>query len=233
MKNALVEIFAENDAFRLAARPALEALAGRAQERRFRNGQMIFETGQASDALYAVLEGRVRIFRTSLEGDEVTLGLIDAGQIFGEIAVIDGGGRTASAETAAACRIATVPRQAFLRFLQENASAATKLLQIVCGRLRDTMETLDAVAFLGLEARLARLLVKLADQYGVEQTDGLLIDLRLGHKELGAFIATTRESIGKQLGRWRDEGLVERRQGQLLIRDRAALEELARLEEVI
>lgn len=207
--------------------PEKTMLAESAHTVRYAAGQMVFESGDESDCCYVVVEGRVRIVRFSEEGDEITLGYIDRGEIFGEMSVLDGGARSASAYAHSAATLGVIPGARLRAFLEDNPRLTVELFSLVCRRLRNTIDQLDTIAFEPLEARLARLLLMLSETYGVDHADGVLIDFRLGHRELGAFIATSRESVGKQLTRWSKAAIVAREDGRFLLRDVAALEDLA------
>lgn len=226
----VADILAASEIFEGTPKPALEALAAQAGMARFAPGQAIFEAGDDSDALYAVISGRIRVYRTSEDGEEVTLALIDPENLLGEIGAIDGAGRTASASAVGKTELARISTAVFQRFLEENPTVAMHVLKVVCARMRNTISQLDSLAFLGLEARLARLLVMLCRSHGVPQPDGaVLIDLRLGQRELGAFIALSRESVSKQMALWRAEGLIDKRDGRMAVCDPETLEALAQL----
>jgi Cyclic nucleotide-binding domain len=113
-----------------------EQLMASATERRFRHGQTIFRRGDPGSSLLAVLEGQVRIGVCSESGKEITLGIVGQGELFGEIAVIDGAGRTADATAIGACRLLVLDRRDFLPFLERCPGVAVRLLQLLCARMR-------------------------------------------------------------------------------------------------
>ena len=205
----------------------LEPLRARTVSRRYQAGQVVFDAGDESDAVYVVVAGRIRIVRHSEDGDEVMLAFVERGDIIGEMGVLDDGVRSASAIAHVESELQEISRAVFFDFLEKTPALTLKLLRLLCRRQRRTIDQVGAIAFLGLEARLARLLVALADTYGVKRANGVLIDLKIGQRDLGAFIATTRESVGKQLNLWREEGLVEKESGRLLIRALDTLRERA------
>lgn len=223
----IAAVLKESDFFDGCADEDLQQLSHQAVVTAFTAGQHVFDSGDVSDALYVVLQGRVRIVRYSDDGQEITLGLIEEGEIFGEIALLDGGSRSASAYAQDKSLIGVIKRSDFFAFLETNPRMTIHLLVMICGRLRNTIDQVHSIALMSLEARLARLLLTLAASYGKRRADGVLIDLKIGQKELGAFIATTRESVGKQLGIWRDEGLIGREGGKIVLLDLATLTDLA------
>lgn len=220
-------ILAASDFFKDTALANLQDLARRAQVVTYSSGQNIFSTGDISETLYIVLEGRVRIVRFSEEGQEVAFGLIDPGEVLGEVAMIDGGPRSASAFAQEKCQLAAINRNDFFQFLESEPKMTVHLLVVMCGRLRDTIDQVHNIGLKSVEARLARALLGFAANYGTVRRDGVLIDLKIGQREIGAFVATTRESVGKQLSAWRDSGLIGRDGGKVVIRDMQALSDLA------
>lgn len=223
----IAEILAGSDVFSGAVPDHLGFLASKAQVFSFKVGHEIFATGDPSEALFVVLEGRVRIIRLAEDGQEIGLGFIDAGSIFGEISMLDGKGRSASAVAYEKCRLGVIRRSDFFSFLDLEPENSRRLLLILCGRLRDTIDQVHSIGLKGVEARVARTLLWLASNYGKVRDDGVLIDIKLGQREVGTFAATSRESVSKAFGLWREAGHIDRAGNKLLIRDREALARLA------
>ena len=209
---------------------ALERVVAMAGERRFASGRVIFRKGDPGTSLMAVLSGRVRISVYSEDGKEVILNLIDAGQMFGEIALLDGKERTAEATAMGLTTLAVLDRREFIPFLERNPKIAIRLLEVLCERVRRTSELVESVAFLDFGARLARLLLRLAETYGEAVGQGVRLDLKLSQTDLGSLIASTRESVNRQLNAWSADGVLALERGQITILDRAALEALAATE---
>lgn len=206
---------------------ALDTLLAVATERRFTNNQVIFQKGDPGTSMMAVLSGRVRISAYSEDGREIILNMIDAGQLFGEIALLDGKDRTADATAMGKTEILVLDRRDFLPFLEKNPKSAVQLIEVLCARLRRTSEMVESIAFLGFGARLARLLVQMSEHYGKETQDGLLIDIRISQADLGNLIASTRESVNRQLSTWAQDGVIAIDQGKITILDQDTLEETA------
>jgi CRP/FNR family cyclic AMP-dependent transcriptional regulator len=197
-----------------------------ASERRFRRGQTIFQRGDNGSALMAVLHGRVRISSVSSEGKEVTLNVINPGEIFGEIALLDGEPRSADATAIEDTTLLVVERRHFLPFLRRNEDLILRLLAVLCRRLRQTSMALEEIALFDLPVRLARVLLKLAVDYGRPATDGTRIDLKLSQRDLSNLVAASRESVNKQLRVWREDSLVDLEDGFIVLRRPAELERL-------
>lgn len=206
---------------------ALDTLLAVASDRRFGSGQVIFQKGDPGTSMMAVLSGRVRISAYSEDGREIILNMVDPGQLFGEIALLDGKERSADATAMGKTELLILDRRDFLPFLERNPKIAVQLIEVLCGRLRRTSEMVESIAFLDFGARLARLLVQMSDHYGKETDDGLLIDLRISQADLGNLIASTRESVNRQLSSWVQEGVISVDQGKITLLDREALDYLA------
>jgi CRP/FNR family transcriptional regulator, cyclic AMP receptor protein len=204
----------------------LDAILTMANDRQVRRGQIIFQKGDDGSSMMAVLNGRVRIGTTSPDGKEVTLNTIEPGEVFGEIALLDGKPRSADATAAEDTTLLVLERRDVLPFLQANPELMLRLLMVVCDRLRQTSIALEDIALFDLPGRLARVVLKLADDYGRKAREGVRIEVRLSQKDISNLVAASRESVNKQLGAWRTQGLLGSDGGYMLLRDRGALEAL-------
>ncbi len=196
----------------------LDEILNFASERRFRRGQTIFQRGDNGSSLMAVLRGRVRISSVSADGKELTLNVISPGEIFGEIALLDGQPRSADATAIEETTLLVVERRHFLPFLRRNEDLYLRLLAVLCSRLRRTSTTLEEIALLDLPVRFARVLLKLAEDYGRPSAAGTRIELKLSQRDLSNLVAATRESVNKVLRTWRDDGSVDIEGGFIVLR---------------
>ena len=195
-------------------------------ERRFARGTTIFQQGDEGSSMMAVLRGRVRVSAVSGEGKEITLNLIGPGEVFGEIALLDGKPRSAGVAAIEDTLLLVVERRHFVPFLMRNEDLYLRMLVVLCDRLRRTSMALEELALFELPARLARLLLKLADDYGRPGTGGVRIDLKVSQRDLANQVASSRETVNKQLRAWREDGVVDIDAGYIVIR---RLEELRTL----
>ena len=211
----------------VAMKPAeLDEILKFASERRFRRGQTIFQRGDNGSALMAVLRGRVRISSVSSDGKEVTLNVINPGEIFGEIALLDGNPRSADATAIEDTLLLLVERRHFVPFLRNNEDLYLRLLAVLCSRLRRTSMALEEIALFDLPVRLARVLLKLAEDYGRTAGVGTRIDLKLSQRDLSNLVAASRESVNKQLRTWRESGAVDMEDGFIVLRQPGELKRL-------
>ena len=124
--------------------------------RRFEAGDTIFLMGALHDSMIAVLNGEVKISMPSADGKEVVLAIVHAGEVFGEIAMLDGKPRSADAKALTACNLAVLDRRDVLATLERNPTAWRGLVDVLCSRLRRTDQHLVELALLGLPVRLAK-----------------------------------------------------------------------------
>lgn len=201
----------------------LDRLARLATTKRLQSGEAVFMKGDPGNSMMAVLSGRIRICAYSAAGREVVLNVINPGEVFGEIAMIDGGERTADAFAMEATDLLILSRRDFLPFLERNPSVCVKLLEVMCRRLRWTSEQLEDVNFLDLRSRLAKRLLHLAD-HDVVQGGGTPSGVRISQHMLASMIGTSREAVNKQLRFWEEEGVIDVRRGSITVlsRDRLA-----------
>jgi CRP-like cAMP-binding protein len=204
-----------------------EQILALGMERCFGNGQLICQQGDASNNMMLVLCGQIRVSIFSKEGRELVLAIIPPGGCFGEIALFDGKPRTANATAIGKCVLFTITRQTFIAFLEDHPQVAVRLLAVLSERLRTTDELIESLAFQNLPARLASLLVRLAATHGAMTPTGVCITCRLSQHDIGNLIATSRESINRQLRTWQAEGLLTIAQGHITLLKPTALNSLA------
>jgi CRP/FNR family cyclic AMP-dependent transcriptional regulator len=187
-------------------------------------GARIFQKGDPGDSMMAVLHGRVAISDPSPDGRQVLLTVFHEGDVFGEMALIDGKERSANATAAAACDLLVVPRQSFLRLLEHRPDVCMGLMIVLCDRLRRTNEQVEDFAFLGLERRMAKLLLRLLDE--MDPTTASRSSVKITQRALAELVGGSRERINKVLQDWRRSGIIAMEHGSIQICDRRALTDL-------
>ena len=221
-------LLAEHFLLRHLPPPDLERLAAFAKVQTLGAGEPVFMKGDPAAGMMVVVSGRVRITSSSADGKEVVLNIIDPGDVFGEIALIDGVERTADATAAEATELLLLERRDFLPYLKRHPGLSLELLKMLCHRLRMTNEQLEDFSFLDLRRRLAKKLVHLADSHGEEAPEGVRIGFKLTQQELAAMMGTTREAVNRQLRTLTDEGLIKQNGSSIVIRDREGLEDVVK-----
>lgn len=207
----------------------LDELLATTSTRRLREGEVLFRKGDPGRQLYGVVEGRLKVYSSGVDGREVVFGLSDPGDVTGEIALLDAEPRSATVVALQATELLTLDRRDFLPFLERHPKVAIRLAELLAERLRRLSELTEDSVLLALRARLAKKLLALARSYGRETEDGTLIDMKLSQQALGDMVGTSRESINKQLRSWTQDGLVSSDRGWITVRDLDRLESLAHL----
>jgi CRP/FNR family transcriptional regulator, cyclic AMP receptor protein len=192
----------------------IDMLAMRAVTRHVKKGTLLFRKGDAGPRLYAVCSGTVRISAPSEEGKDTIFRLIPAGEIFGEIAFLDGGERTADAVTVEDSELMMIERRDFLPLLERSPELATRLIEILCQRLRRTSEQVEDVVFLGLPDRLAKALLQLSQSAATPTGRGRI---RITQREISQMIGVSRESANKQLREWQRRKWLRLERGGVII----------------
>jgi CRP/FNR family cyclic AMP-dependent transcriptional regulator len=203
----------------LSAQDAQE-LSQRTRTKRVSAGHVLFQQGDAGDGLYGILAGRVAFTVDSLQGKGLILNVLGPGEFFGEIALLDGKGRTATAVARDACELLFIARNEFMSFFGQRPEAMSRIIELLCARLRRSTEYIADTAFLDLSTRLAKQLVSLAHDDGSPQEPAL----RISHAELAAMLGVSRERVSMQLAVWSDRGILDQGRGRLVVRDRQALQ---------
>jgi CRP-like cAMP-binding protein len=189
-------------------------------------GEEIFAKGSPGNSLMIVLRGRVRISSISLTGKEIVLNIIDAGEIVGEIALLDGGERSGDAVAMTDCELLVLNRRDFMPFIENRADICLMLIKILCQRLRQTSEQVEDLQFRHLESRIAKALLHLSERSGQPVVDGRVLELHMSQSELSHIVGSSRESVNKQLQAWQKAGFIDLAKGSIVIRDPAAIEQL-------
>lgn len=200
----------------------LHALASGGRVRRFPAGAMIFREGDPGDSLHVVVEGRVRITVLSGTGSEATVATVETGDCFGELALLDGKPRSATATATSATKTFVVTRIDFVRWLNERPSAALALLETLSLRLRRTDEALADLTFLDLPHRLAKQLLRMS----VPDAKGERPPVKVTQGELASMLGVSRESVNKQLNVFAREGWIRLSRGKIAVVDSEALRTL-------
>jgi CRP-like cAMP-binding protein len=191
--------------FRTLDEAQLQKVSRLLKERRYRKGEIIFHQDDPGGYLYIISTGRVRIYVAGPDGREVTLRIYGPDSNFGELSVIDGEARSASAAALDDVTTYVLYREDFLNLLRENFALVQHILTILAERVRYTTNYSEQLAFLSAPGRVAALLMRLA---GAEAAVQPPIRLELSQQELADFANTTREWVNRALHDFADEGLV-------------------------
>jgi CRP/FNR family transcriptional regulator len=196
----------------------MQALAQRAVERRFAPDEMLFWEGEPCAGIFLILEGSVKIFKTSPGGREMMLALEQAPNTVAELPLFDGGPYPASVRAVAPVVSMFIAKPDFHQVCRQYPDVALKVLAVVGRRLRHLVGVVEAMTFGSVTQRLARLLLDAAKQAGAAE-----FDLPITHQELASRLGTVREVVSRNLARFRAEGLIRMDAHRVHILDREGL----------
>jgi CRP/FNR family cyclic AMP-dependent transcriptional regulator len=207
----------------------LQAIAQTLRRRRFRRGEVLFHEGDPGDSLFIVASGAVKVVVPSEEGDEAILATLRRGDFLGELALLDGAPRSASAIALEATETMALPRDRFKALVASEPVIRDALLSSLAGELRRLTAHVAELHFLDLTGRLAARLARLAEEHGTREADGSIrLDAPLTQSDLAAMIGATRQSVNKLLGEFEEEGLLRLERDSIVVADVPALARAAR-----
>jgi CRP-like cAMP-binding protein len=219
-------VLAQCGLFRRLSDNEREALFARARMQKYTANESIFLMGSPGDRMVAVLHGTIRISVPSADGKEIVLAILGRGEICGEIALLDGKERTADAKAATDCSVVVLERRDVLAFFTQYPDAWTKLIDVLCERLRTADQQMAEFALSPVPVRLAKALLRLATSDGQALNGRPAERVHLTQRELGNVIGATRESVNKYLRAWQRQGRVQIADRLIVITNRAAVEDL-------
>lgn len=200
------------------------ALARRVETRTLPRGEHLFREGDPGDALHVVLDGKVKICRTSADGRENVVAILGPGDLLGELAIFDSQPRGATATAVVDCTLASLPAGSFREWLGEHPGVAVSLLHALAVRLRQTNEAMADLVFADVPGRIAKTLLNLAERFGEPDGDGVRVSHDLTQEELAQLVGASRETVNKALAEFATRGWLrlDGRAVVLLDRDRLA-----------
>lgn len=188
--------------------PDLLQLAARLQSRVVPARKPVFLQGDEGNQLFLLASGSVRIVSEGSDGREITLAVLSEGNFFGDMALLDGHPRSASALAAEDCEILVLNQQDFFDLLARSPQSVRRLLAFLSERLRRANEKLHDVSLMTVRQRLASVLRELALKRGEPDGNGILLPQQINHRVLAETLSTSRESVTRELAELRVRGLV-------------------------
>jgi CRP/FNR family transcriptional regulator, cyclic AMP receptor protein len=219
-------IIERNSLFRGLPPQTIEQIVSLVSRRAYKAGAVICMRGDPGDSLYGVVTGRVRISTSAPGGKEVFLNVMDPGDAFGEIALLDGQPRTATATALSAAELIVIRREDFLTLVQQEPRLAVHLIELLCKRVRWTSEAMEDSSLLSAPARLAKRLVSLAGSQGRPAPTG--VQLKISQEELAQFLGLSRQVVNKHLQTWKLKDWIGIGRGRIVIVNERALRGLTR-----
>ena len=197
---------------------------------RLRAGSALFLTGDVGDGCYRVEDGLLKVTIVSRSGSERILAFLGPGAIVGELSVIDRLPRSASVIAVRNAALSFLSRANFERFAKKHPEVYESLVTLLAERLRETDVTIAAGTFLPLSGRVACALLELAHDFGKDAGSGrVVIQQRIGQRNLAAMAGIARESVSRILNDWKRRKLVSRHSGYYWIENKAQLQKEAEI----
>ncbi len=171
--------------------------------------QPLYLPGDPSSNVYLLKKGRVKIANTAPNGKEVTFDILEPGEVFGELDVLEDAPRSTSAETLDDAVICVIPRKDFDQYLAMHPTVMFKLTKLIGLRLKKIQSRVEDLVFREVPARLAHLLSELGKTEGVVEKQGIRLKVKLTHQEMANLIGCSRETVSTTMGQFRDDGRIQ------------------------
>jgi len=205
----------------------LDQLVSFAKTKSFANKEIIFHKSDNGKDMYIIVSGKVSLTSSSVEGKELTFGILGQGDIFGEVSLFDNKERTATVTAIEITETLVLDQNNFTQLILQNPNIALKLLSAFATRLRHTDQYFEDTVFRQLPGRLAKKLLHLARDFGKNTSDGTKISIKLSQNDIGKMSSASRESVNKQMRVWEEQGLIKFSKGFITINEQAELEAIA------
>lgn len=176
--------------------------------REFGRGEMVYLPSDHSDSVLLLAKGRIRIFHVTPEGKQAILGFVEPGEVFGELSCFQQTAREEYSETTSKSLVVLMPHQTIQQLMARSPEVSMKMTRLFGLRLQRTQRRLKSLLFRTSREKVVHLLLELAERYGKNTPDGLLITQKLSHQDMASVIGATRETVTITMGELQDEGIV-------------------------
>ncbi len=210
-KDNAIDFLARTALFGALEEPDRRAVVQEMRDASFDAGQLVFSRGDTGKDIYLVTSGRVRLSVLTPEGRELSFAHAEAGQIFGEIAVLDGGARTADATAVTKVAARTLSKGALMRLIESRPVVRESVIRFLCNRVREADQQLEGIALYPIEVRLARFFLASSRQkFGPDVEGKVALDLPISQSELALLIGASRPKVNAALALLEDGGAIKR-----------------------
>lgn len=199
--------------------PQLQQLESWSRLRKFPKGSSIYLPADAADSALLLADGRVRLCSNTPDGKQSILAFIEAGELFGELALIEKGEREERAEAVTNSTVLLIPGDLLRPMMESSASLTLGVTKLIGMRRKRIERRLKSLLFHNNRDRLTHLLTELIEQYGLATTAGIELSVRLSHQDMASVIGATRETVTTLLGEMQSEGLLKISRQKLIVLD--------------
>ncbi len=187
----------------------LQKIAEISHLKKYKKDEDIFSEGEEGDALYILISGVVKVFRTSSDGRIKTLALLQKGDFLGEMAILEKEIRSANVRAVEDAEMLVINKRDFAASLAGNPQLAFRIMETLCARLRDADQQIESLTFQNVSGRLVIALLDLAEKHGVKTDKGIKINMELTHQELSEMVGTAREVVSRILNDFRKTNCID------------------------
>lgn len=212
--------------FKRLSQEEMQRIEGATKMERVKRRGIIFFQGEPGEYVYFLKSGRVRLYRLLEDGKELTLDYLEPGDIFGELSIIGGYTHDTVAEAVEEAYVCAMRREDFEELLKRNPSLAFQITKLIGLRLQRVEGRIGDLIYKDIPRRLAYILLRLADKYGINDSRGILLRIKLSHKELASLIGSSRETVTLTMNEFKNKGFIENRHRRIIIKDKNALASL-------
>lgn len=217
------------DVFHDLSPALLDEIKGLSQTLEVPRGEIVFSPEDEAESIYLIREGKIKLSKVADDGKEITLAVLQEGDLFGEVSAFDSGIHGHFAEALEDATLAAISRPDFANLVRRNPEFALIVIHALADRTRRAELQIEDLVFRSVPARVASVLVRLAQEHGRVGPRGVTIDLRLTHQEIANMVGATRETVTNVLNDLRAEGMIEVEHKRVRILDQEALAEAAQL----
>jgi CRP/FNR family transcriptional regulator len=214
-----IPIFSELNEFQLSALSELVIV------RKYKKKQIIFVEDEPGEAIHIVMDGKVKLTKSSPDGREIILSIRQSGEIFAEVVLFDGGSYPATAEAIEDAKIGLLRNNDVEQLITNNSTISISIIKTLSKRLRISQQKVHDLALKDTQGSMVSTLKRLAKEHGVPSENGIMIDLNLTHQELANFIGTSRESANRLISDLKKDNIVSVDKGKITIIDIKRLEQ--------
>jgi CRP/FNR family cyclic AMP-dependent transcriptional regulator len=206
---------------------AVQRMLPGAKNSGYRARQVVYLPGDRAQSVFFVAQGRVKISKVTRDGKELTLAYRTGGDFFGEPCLLEGGPREEMAEAMEATTAVEVDRETLDGVLSSSGPAAYWFARALIARRKDLESRVEQLIFKDVGAKLAELLLELGLQHGVEDQQGVVLNLKITHQEMANLIGSTRETVSLTLSQFKRKGLIHSEGRRIILADREGLKAIA------
>lgn len=203
----------------------IEQVESQSRMRKFSKGSLVYLPSDQSESVLLLISGRIKLYHLTPDGKQALLALIDPGELFGELAVLEGGTREEFAEAMDSAQVVAIPRSVIHDLMENHAGVSLGVTRLLGLRRRRVERRLKSLLFRSNRERLVHLLVELLEKYGQNEEEGVRIAIRLSHQDLANIIGSTRETVTVLLGELGYDRLLLIKKRKIYVPDPARLAE--------